>query len=166
MNSMEADLLELLQTPTPMYSAYRYVTEHHAGLLSLSAFLQMVEDLMERDIVKLGGEPIVDGYYTPFTTLPSDLEKRYAAVALDKTYDPFGYVLWLGVAAPPPGEPEWEVDVDFRARTFVITGREGKVPEDLDAALQLLAPHRFVELRRTLDGERVRIEGVVVQGDG
>ena len=74
-------------------------------------------------------------------------------------------MLWLGAAAPPPEAPEWEADVDFRARTFVITGREGDVPQDLDAALRLLAPHRFGELRRTLDGERVRIEGVVVPGD-
>jgi len=50
-------------------------------------------------------------------------------------------VLTLGPAAPPGDEPAWTVDIDFAAGTFVLLGTAGAVPDDLERALNLLAPH-------------------------
>jgi hypothetical protein len=72
-------------------------------------------------------------------------------------------VLTVGPAASEGEPPDWEVDVDFNAGTFVVSALSDAVPENLDQALRVLGPYRFSELRRAHEGERVRIKGTFVQ---
>jgi hypothetical protein len=162
MTPFELSILELLRmAPQPLYSMYRVLTDEFGDSVSVPAFFALIDDLLADDAVELR-QALGEGAERRLTQVPADLEIRYSEVELDRTFDPFGYVLTLGPAAPPADEPAWTVDIDFAAGTFVLVGTAGAVPDDLERALNLLAPRRFVEVARTRTGEQVRIEGVVV----
>lgn len=105
------------------------------------------------------------------SAVPADLVERYAAHPdLDDHWDPLGFSLELGPSADTRQPPEWELDVDFVARSFEMTAVPDAVAEGLAQVSRLYTTVAFVEMRREVVDSRVRIEGVVADkgagGDG
>lgn len=168
MNSIDLRLLALLQdAETPLYSAYRWVDKQFEDKLSLTAFLEMVDALLDEDVVRLWHVDFDTYERSRLTTVPTRLDADYQEVSeLDDTYDPFGFSLTTGEAAPGRTQPDWEFDIDFNRSRFVISAIS---PSAIDDAIRrmgrLFAPTAFVELERRSEGSRVRIEGNVLDAD-
>ena len=114
MNSIELSLLELVGiAETPLYSAYCWLRRHLRGPLALSGFLEMVDGLVQRDVLRLWSVDIESGDRTELFVVPASLEHDYQGVeGLDDQYDPFGLSVSTGAAnTVPTEEPEWEFDL-------------------------------------------------------
>jgi hypothetical protein len=171
-NPFESDLLELLEmAETPLYSAYRWLEKDLSAELSMVEFLRLVDRLIERDMVRLWHVDWETHAGSRVPAVPPDLVERYAAHPdLDEHWDPLGYSLAIGPSADGRQPPEWELDVDFVARSFVMTAVPDTVSEALAQVSRLYATVAFVEMRRDVVGSRLRIEGVLADkgtgGDG
>jgi hypothetical protein len=124
MNSVELSLVELVDiAETPLYSAYCWLRRLLGGPLALSGFLEMVDDLVQRDVVRLWSVDVQSGDRTEFFRVPASLESDYKRVEeLNDRYDPFGLSLSAGGAAPvdPTVEREWDFELDGPEGTFSL----------------------------------------------
>lgn len=169
MNPFEYDLLDLLQmAETPLYSLYRWLEEEVLGTeLSMVEFLEMIDSLIERDLVELHHVDWETHVGTVVPAIPAGLMEAYAAHPdLDKVYDPLGYSVALGPAADVRETPDWEIDVDFVARSFVLTAEPDAVAEGFTQIGRLYDAVAFVETGREVVDSRVRVEGVLADKEG
>lgn len=124
MNSIELSLVELVDiAETPLYSAYCWLRRHLSGPLALGGFLEMVDGLVQRDVVRLWSVDVESGDRTELFQVPASLEGDYLGVEeLDDRYDPFGLSISTGAAAhaDPTEEREWDFDLDGREGTFSL----------------------------------------------
>jgi hypothetical protein len=121
MNSIEILLVELVaMAESPLYSAYRWLGNQLGRSVPLPRFLSLVNDLMDRDILRLWQ---VDDSYdrTELFEVPTQLAEAYLDIApTTESFDPFGYILTLGPKAEVGSEPEWKIDINFEKRTFEL----------------------------------------------
>lgn len=121
MNSLEHALLDLVGiAETPLYSAFGWLRRRLRGQLSLRAFLDLINQLVERDALRLW---LVDesGDRTEYFEVPSSLAERYSRLDLaDESCDPLGLSLSLGAASDTGAEPDWEFDLPPDENTFVL----------------------------------------------
>ena len=167
MNLLGEPLVELLHmAPTPLYSSYCWLAREFDDELSMRQFFELIDGMLAAEVVRLWHTDRETRENTRLHAVPSDMEERYRELEdeLDPRYDPYGYTLDIGRAASPSEEPAWEVDVDFRAGTFVLIARREFEQEEVERAFAVFAPKRFDEVRRTETEAGLRIEGIVADG--
>jgi len=163
MNSLHRHLLDLLRmAETPVYSAYRWLGRQSGHQLALSAFLQLVQDLLDKDAIQLWTIEADTGEATQLHSLPANLATRDASLDHDdERYDPLCLSLTLGPAAEPDVEPDWEFDLDFQGGTFGLHA----APTEVNHALRQLGRYfpdvTLMPEDTTRNGKRTRIIGQI-----
>jgi hypothetical protein len=163
---LDIAILELLEmAETPLYSMYCVALDDLGGNVSLAAFLEHVDELVQNGVLRLW--QVDDARERKeLRGVPEELEQSYGRVAdLDRSYDPFRLTLTLGPAAPDTSEPNWEVDTDFERKRFVMLVRRGPVVEAFDDTERVLPAFKLVERSREHDGSLLRIEGDLLDAD-
>jgi len=123
MNSLHLLLLELLRmAETPVYSAFRWLGQQLGRPIALQEFVQLVDDLLEKNAIQLRAVDVDTGEAKQLHALPPDLATRYVTFGYtDGSSDPLGLSLTVGPAAEPDVEAAWEFDIDFQRGTFDLT---------------------------------------------
>lgn len=161
MNSLELMLVDLVAVAeSPLYSAYRWLGRRVGRQLSLHEFLGLLDELAQRDVLRLWEVDYRSHDRTELFRVPESLEERYrAAEGLDDRFDPFGLSLTLGAAADREAVPEWEIDFDFNEGRFDLMASAGADNEALKEAARYLPDVQLVPTEREpLDG-RVHVVG-------
>jgi len=163
MNSLGLLLLDLLRlAETPLYSSYAWLSDRLGRRVSLAEFLALVQELLDRDQVRLWSIDVESGERAERRALPPDLARRYMALGhADGRYDPLGLTLALGPNAGPGLEADREVDLDFERGTFDLVA----APSTASAALRQLGRYfpdvDIVPETTTQAGGRTRVAGRV-----
>ncbi len=152
----------LCDAPTPLYSMYWSVNRAFGGLVSMTSFLALVDELLSERSVELWQSIDDSGRGRQLSSVPDRLEVFYSKVERDRSYDPFDLLLQIGPNAPSGEGPDWKLEVDGDAGRFVVEGPREAVPDDVGFALRFLNA-RAREMHRVTDGEVVRIEGEIVR---
>ncbi|MET0600772.1 MAG: hypothetical protein ABW167_02175 [Baekduia sp.] len=165
MNSIDLALLELVQiAEAPIYPAYRWLSRQLGRELSMAEFFQLLAPLLEDDVVRLWAVDLTTGERSRLSTIPSDLDERYAELTdLDDSFDPFGLSLTLGPSADLESSPDWEVDFDFEERHFAVTAQARSTEGALQQVRRLFPDLDFVEENRGVAGDRIRITGSITE---
>jgi hypothetical protein len=148
MNSIELSLVELVDiAETPLYSAYCWLRRHVSGPMSLSGFLEMVDGLVQRDVIRLWSVDIDSGNRTELFQVPASLGGEYLGLEeLDDRYDPFGLSISTGAAAHADitEDLEWDFDLNSRDGTFSLRFADG-LQEAALATIARLLPDLILE---------------------
>lgn len=161
MNGIEAQLLGLVQiAESPLYSAYRWLGRQLGRDLSMSAFLYLVDGLVQQDMLRLWSIDPTSQERSRLSEVPEGLEQRYLRVdGLDDSFDPFALSLTMGPAADPEAEPDWEVDFDFDRETFRLRAKPGAEEVAIRKLAGLFPDVELVEGRRRSRADRVEVSG-------
>jgi hypothetical protein len=151
-------LLDLVsEAESPLYSAYRWLGRQLGHDLSLTAYLSLVEELITKDAIQLWSVDPATHERLSVDGVPADLEQRYWNLGpLEDDFDPFGLSITLGSSVDPATEPEWEIDLDLEAKTFVLRATPGSERRALEQLARL-----FPDLRLDVQHHRFEVRGVV-----
>jgi hypothetical protein len=163
MNSLGWLLLDLLRlADTPLYSSYAWLGDRLGRRVSLLEFLALVQELLDRDQVRLWSIDVESGERDERHALPPDLAQRYMALGhADDRYDPLGLTLALGPKAGPNPEADWEVDLDFERGTFDLIATSSAASAALRQLGRYFPDVDIVPETTTQAGGRTRIVGRV-----
>lgn len=158
--ALEDMLIDLVQVAeAPLYSTYRWLGREIGRETSLEEFLNLIERMLQRRLLRLWSVEYVSGVATELFRVPHDLAEQYRTVELADYYDPFGLSLTLGAAADPAARPAWEADFDFDEGTFELRAPDGQ-EETVIAQMQRLVPGtRLIEKRKYGVGGEVHVAG-------
>ncbi len=131
MNPLEALLIDLVQmAETPLYSAYRWIGKQLGHDVSLTEFLHLVDDLLERDVLQLWSVDQTSHDRTELSQVPEQLEFRYRELGhLEDSFDPFGFSITLGGKALVESKADWEIDLDLNQGRFTLKAKPGADPK-------------------------------------
>lgn len=166
MTGLECLIVDLVGiAEAPVYSTYRWLGRQLGRDVSLSEFLHVVGQAIERDVVRLWSIDTGSAERTELFSVPPDLQTRYESEpGLDDRYDPFGLSLTLGASADVDAEPEWKFRLDFDDQVFEITAQVGHEAEALEQLTRCYPELRPSVTVREEHGQVRRLVGTFSDG--